>query len=171
MTITHDDDLDHLQTIGRIVTTTMHRMAAAMKPGMTTAERDALGADLLAQDGAIPAQVRHGKPMAGNGIAIGGFAAKRGYTLIRNLASHGIGRRLHEEPDEIPTWPTSEDRRRIHDGMVLTVEPFLSRGGHWADTGDKDDGTLYSTPKAPVMQYEHTVVATRKGPIIVTLPG
>ena len=132
--------------------------------------------DLLCRDGRRAmqigiAQVGHDKPLAGIGNAIGAFAAKRGYTLIRNLASHGVGRALHEDPEEIPTWPTRRDRRRMHDGLVLTVEPFLSRGGTWAASGKADDWTLFSTPSAPVVQYEHTVVATRQGAIIVTLPG
>lgn len=116
------------------------------------------------------AQVGHGKPLAGIGNAIGQFAQKRGYSLIRNLASHGVGRALHEEPSEIATWPTRGDRCRIHRGMVMTVEPFLSRGGLLAMDG-ADGWTLYADPPAPVVQYEHTVVATDKGAIIVTLPG
>ena len=250
MTITHQDDLDGLRMIGRIVANTMHAMAGAMEPGMTTRELDALGRELLDRDGAVSApqatygfpgatcisvneeiahgipgdrklasgdlvnidvsaslkgyfadtgatfclgpvqpsldrlcrdgkqamqigiaQVGHDKPLAGIGNAIGSFAARRGYTLIRNLASHGVGKALHEEPEEVPTWPTRRDKRRMHDGLVLTVEPFLSRGGMWATSGDKDEWTLYSTPMAPVVQYEHTVVATRRGAIIVTLPG
>lgn len=116
------------------------------------------------------AQVGSDKPVAGIGQAIGRFASARGYTLIRNLASHGVGRALHEYPEEVATWPTRGDRRRIHNGLVLTVEPFLSRGGQWANEGD-DPWTLYSEPRAPVVQYEHTVVATERDPIIVTLPG
>ena len=116
------------------------------------------------------AQVGHDRPLAGIGKAIGQFASERGYTLIRNLASHGVGRALHEEPAEIATWPTRGDKRRMHRGLVLTVEPFLSRGGIWATDGD-DDWTLYSQPPAPVVQYEHTVVATDRGAIIVTRPG
>ena len=116
------------------------------------------------------AQVGHDKPLAGIGNAIGRFASEHGYTLIRNLASHGVGRALHEEPGEVATWPTRGDRRRMHKGLVLTVEPFLSKGGIWA-TGGADDWTLYSQPPAPVVQYEHTVVATDRGAIIVTLPG
>ncbi|EYD77077.1 Methionine aminopeptidase [Rubellimicrobium mesophilum DSM 19309] len=116
------------------------------------------------------AQVGSGKPLAGIGKAIGRFASERGYTLIRNLASHGVGRALHEYPETIATWPTRGDRRRMHRGLVLTVEPFLSRGGIWATDGD-DDWTLFSEPRAPVVQYEHTVVATDRGAIVVTLPG
>ena len=116
------------------------------------------------------AQVGHDKPLAGIGRAIGKFAADRGYTLIRNLASHGVGRSLHEYPEEIATWPTRGDRRRMHNGMVLTVEPFLSRGGLVATDGD-DGWTLYSHPRAFAVQYEHTVVATHRAPMILTLPG
>ena len=250
MTITHQDELDGLQVIGRIVANTMHAMATAMQPGMTTRELDRIGQDLLEKEGAVSApqatydfpgttcisvneeiahgipgdrrlaqgdlvnidvsgsfngyfadtgasfalgpvrpalqqlchdgkramhigiaQVGHDKPLAGIGTAIGAFASRRGYTLIRNLASHGVGKALHEAPEEVPTWPTKGDKRRIHDGLVLTVEPFLSRGGRWATSRADDDWTLYSAPAAPVVQYEHTVVATRRGPIIVTLPG
>ena len=90
------------------------------------------------------AQVGAGRPLAGIGQAIGRFAEKRGYTLIRNLASHGVGRALHEEPGEIPTWPTRGDRRRIDKGLVFTIEPFLSRGGFYASDGE-DGWTLYSS--------------------------
>ncbi|MFC3058511.1 type I methionyl aminopeptidase [Paenirhodobacter populi] len=116
------------------------------------------------------AQVGTDRPLAGIGNAIGRFAAQRGYTLIRNLASHGVGRSLHEYPEEIATWPTRSERRRINKGLVLTVEPFLSTGGLWATEGD-DGWTLYSEPAAPVVQFEHTVIATDRGAIVVTLPG
>jgi methionyl aminopeptidase len=115
------------------------------------------------------AEVRHGRPLSRIGNAIGRFAAKRGYTLIGNLASHGIGRGLHEEPKEIATWP-NRDARRIHRGLVLTVEPFLSLGGRMAATG-RDGWTLHARPRAAAVQYEHTVVATDRGALVVTLPG
>lgn len=250
MTITHQDELEGLQAIGKVVANTLQAMAAAMEPGMMTRELDALGGEFLERNGAVSApkstygfpgftcisvneeiahgipgerrlalgdlvnidvsaslngyfadtgasfclgptkpsldrlcrdgrramqigiaQVGHDKPLAGIGKAIGYFAERNGYSLIRNLASHGVGTALHEYPEEIATWPTRGDKRRMHDGMVLTVEPFLSRGGNWALSGDADEWTLFSLPKAPVVQYEHTVVATRARPIIVTLPG
>lgn len=113
--------------------------------------------------------VGHGRPLAGVGNAIGRFAAKRGYTLIRNLASHGVGRALHEYPEEIATWP-NRDRRRIHRGLVMTVEPFLSLGGQVA-VEDRDGWTLRAAPRALAVQYEHTIVATSDGALVVTLPG
>ena len=116
------------------------------------------------------AQVGADKPLAGIGNAIGRFAAARGYTLIRNLASHGVGRSLHEYPEEVATWPTRRDKRRINDGLVLTVEPFLSKGAIWAEEAG-DGWTLIGAPAAPVVQYEHTIVATKGAPIVVTLPS
>lgn len=249
MTITKEEELDGLKEIGRIVAETIQSMARAMEPGMTTAELDRIGAELLAREGAVSApqstydfpgvtcisvneEIAHGipgnrviaagdlvnidvsaskdgyfadtgasfrvppvrpsldrlcrdgrramqigiaqigtdRPIAAIGNAIGRFAEAKGYTLIRNLASHGVGQSLHEYPTEIATWPNRSDRRRMTKGMVLTVEPFLSTGGLWARDG-ADGWTLYSEPSAPVVQYEHTVVATDRGAIIVTLPG
>lgn len=136
--------------------------------------RVAPGLDRLCRDGERAmqigiAEIGSGKPIAGIGAAIGRFARARGYTLIRNLASHGTGRALHEDPAEVATWSTRGDTRRLHRGLVLTVEPFLSMGGHRAVEG-RDGWTLYSQPPAPVVQYEHTVVTTDRGPLIVTLP-
>ena len=114
-------------------------------------------------------QVKSGKPIAGIGNAIGAFAKKNRYTLITNLASHGIGRSLHEEPKELATWPDKDETRIMTEGLVFTVEPFLSMGAYWAEDGDDDPWTLFSDPSAPTVQFEHTVVATKNGPLILTL--
>ena len=114
--------------------------------------------------------VKAGAPLADIGDAIGKFAKKGGYTLIRNLASHGVGDSLHDEPGEIPTWPDRSERRRMANGLVFTIEPFLSLGGRMADQkSDDDEWTLVSRPAAPCVQYEHTVVATPRGAVVVTL--
>ena len=115
-------------------------------------------------------QVGAGRPLAGIGQAVGAFARKNGYTLVRNLASHGVGLSLHEDPKEIATWPDASERRIMHEGLVFTVEPFLSLGATFAEDGG-DPWTLYGRPKAPTVQYEHTVVASRNGPVILTMPG
>jgi methionyl aminopeptidase len=114
--------------------------------------------------------VRSDAPFASIGNAIGAFASKNGYSLIKNLASHGVGDSLHDEPGEIPTWPDRSERRRIQDGLVFTVEPFLSLGGTTAQQKFTDDEwTLIARPAAFTVQYEHTVVATRRGAVVVTL--
>lgn len=115
-------------------------------------------------------QVEAERPLAGIGAAIGEFARRNRYTLIRNLASHGVGHALHEEPTEIATWPDASERRVMTKGLVFTVEPFLSLGAEWAEDGE-DPWTLLSAPSAPTVQYEHTVVAMPNGALVVTLPG
>ncbi len=113
-------------------------------------------------------QVGAGKPLSGIGHAIGRFAEKNGYTLVRNLASHGVGRSLHEEPTELATWPDRSERRVMQKGQVFTIEPFLSLGANWAENGE-DPWTLYGEPRAPTVQYEHTLVATANGAMVLTL--
>ncbi|MGJ8571124.1 MAG: type I methionyl aminopeptidase [Hoeflea sp.] len=115
-------------------------------------------------------QVKSGARYASIGEAVGTFAKKNGYTLIRNLASHGIGQSLHEYPEEIATWPDRREKRLMKEGQVFTIEPFLSLGGEYADDGDDGAWTLFSEPRALTVQFEHTVVASRSGPIILTLP-
>ncbi len=114
--------------------------------------------------------VRSGQPLSAIGRNIERFADKSGYTLIRNLASHGVGNALHEEPGTIPTWWEPRERRRIGEGMVFTIEPFLSTGSEWARESD-DGWTLLGKSGTRTVQYEHTMVATRSGAVVVTLPS
>jgi methionyl aminopeptidase len=112
--------------------------------------------------------VKSGGQLNEVGRSIERFADKNGYSLVRNLSSHGVGRSLHDEPREIPTWYEPKDRRTINEGLVFTIEPFLSLGADWVD--ERDDGwSLYPPGHEPTVQYEHTLVATRRGPVILTL--
>ena len=74
----------------------------------------------------------------------------------------------HDEPSEIPTWYEPRDRRKITEGLVFTIEPFLSLGADSVE--EMDDGWTLRPPQNQVtVQYEHTLVATRRGPLILTL--
>lgn len=111
--------------------------------------------------------VKPGRPLNDIGRSMETFAQKNGYSLVRNLASHGVGRSLHDEPAEIPTWYEPRDRRRITEGLVLTIEPFLSLGADWVE--ERGDGWSLRPPAhQPTVQYEHTLVATRNGPVMLT---
>lgn len=112
--------------------------------------------------------VKSGGKLNEIGRAIQTFADKNRYTLIRNLASHGVGGALHEEPGHIPTWFEPRDARRIPEGLVFTIEPFLSTGSNLAIDGG-DDWTLLADGGHPTVQYEHTLVATKRGPVVLTL--
>jgi methionyl aminopeptidase len=112
--------------------------------------------------------VKPGRQLNDVGRAVEGFARTNGYSLVRNLASHGVGRSLHDEPAAIPTWYEPRDRRTIPEGLVFTIEPFLSLGADWVE--ERDDGWTLRPPQGqPTVQYEHTLVATKQGPLILTL--
>ena len=111
--------------------------------------------------------VRAGAPLAGIGQRIERFADRHGYTLVRDLASHGVGAALHEEPGEIPTWFDPHEKRRLHDGLVFTIEPFLSTGARSVGTAS-DGWSLMTLPGTLTVQYEHTMVATRDGVEVLT---
>jgi methionyl aminopeptidase len=89
-----------------------------------------------------------------------------GFETIRNLAGHGIGRKLHEEPS-ILSWYDPRQRGRLHKGMVIAVEPFVSTGARY--TVEAGDGwTLLADDGGFVAQYEHTIVITDGEPLVMT---
>ncbi len=110
--------------------------------------------------------VRAGVPLNIIGRTIERVARQRGYTVIRNLHSHGVGSNLHEEPS-IPPYLDRQDRRTLHEGLVFTIEPFLSTGAEWAEQSD-DGWTLMTPPAFMTAQYEHSLVVTRRGAIVLT---
>lgn len=131
----------------------------------TEAQQRLLNATCEARDTAI-AQLRAGDLLNGIGRSIQAVAARRGFRIIRNLQSHGVGRALHESPGSIPGYFDPRDRRRLHEGMVITVEPFLAT--HCSRADELDDGWSLVCRKGVGAQFEHTVVVTRGEPIIVT---
>jgi len=111
---------------------------------------------------------RAGQPLNRIAAAIERTARQAGFRVIENLGSHGVGRALHEEPDHIPGYHDPHDMRRLHEGMVITIEPFLSTRSRVVEEGD-DGWTLSGAPGNRSAQYEHTLIVTRGEPIVVTL--
>ncbi len=129
------------------------------------AQQRLLDAAREARDAAI-AQLRAGGLINGIGRTVETVAARRGFRVVRNLGSHGVGRALHEAPGTIPGHYEPRDTRRLHDGMVITVEPFLAT--HCSHVREAADGWSMVCPRGVAAQFEHTVVVTRGEPIIVT---
>lgn len=90
--------------------------------------------------------------------------------MSQTLASHGVGRALHEYPEEVATWPSRGDTRRMQKGAGADGRAVPVPGWDMGRQG-RDGWTLYAHPPAPAVQYEHTVVATDRDAIIVTMPG
>lgn len=104
------------------------------------------------------------------GFAVEKIARENGFTVIRNIGSHGVGRSLHEEPEFIANYFDPKDRRILHEGQVITIEPFVSSGGK--NVFDVGDGWTLATQKGIfTAQYEHTMVITKGMPLIMTLPN
>lgn len=112
-------------------------------------------------------QARAGQPVNGIGAAIQRTAKTYGFKIIENLGSHGVGRALHEEPESIAGYFDPADRRILKEGMVITIEPFLSTKSRIVT--ETDDGwTLVGAHGNLSAQYEHTMIVTKGDPIVVT---
>lgn len=114
-------------------------------------------------------RLKAGSPVNRIGAMIEKMARKHNLKVVRNLASHGIGRSLHEEPETILPYYDRSDKRVLSFGSVITVEPFLSTQSEWVIEGD-DRWSLYNEKGGYTAQYEHTIIITKKIPIITTIP-
>jgi methionyl aminopeptidase len=101
------------------------------------------------------------------GKAVFETAKQHGFTVIKNLTGHGVGRRIHEAPDHILNYNDPWDNEILKEGMVIAFEPFISTFEE--EVFQKEDGWTYVTEKSYVAQLEHTIILTKNGPIIVTL--
>lgn len=119
-----------------------------------------------ALDSAMSA-ARAGRPLNVIGRAVEARAKRCELSIIRNLTGHGIGRHLHEEPHAVLNYSHRGDSRRLTDGLVLTIEPFFSFGADHA-IEDDDGWTLRTADGSLMAQYEHTVVITKRKPIVLT---
>ncbi|MEK5236676.1 type I methionyl aminopeptidase [Paenibacillus sp. FSL L8-0470] len=246
MTSDTAEDLQGLKAAGKVVGYTIAEMKKHVKPGITTAELDAVGAKILEQFGAksapkvtynfpgstcisINEEVAHGIPgsrvinpgdlinidvsaelngyYSDSGVSfqlppynekivhlcrsteetmmsvinhlragmkvneIGRVmeseARKRGYKIVRNLCSHGIGKSLHEKPFEILPFYNPRVTTVLKENQVITVEPFLSTGADFVEQ-QSDGWTLSVKDNSRVAQYEHTIIITKGKPIILT---
>jgi methionyl aminopeptidase len=246
MSIRSQAELKKLESIGKIVRMTLDEMSAAVRPGVTTGELDAVGAAVLARNGAessppkvygfpgtacisvndeaihgIPGRrriqegdlvkldvtaekdgfvadaavtVRAGKISAtaealarsaesafrqalkvaqvGNRVYEIGRAVERdvrrcGFSVIRELCGHGVGRTIHEEP-RVPNYFDRRCRTKLTDGLVITIEPIISAGDGRALL-QSDKWTIRTADRSLAAHYEHTVVITKGGPILLTV--
>ncbi|WP_067067830.1 type I methionyl aminopeptidase [Roseateles chitosanitabidus] len=114
-------------------------------------------------------EVKPGARLNRIGHAIERVAKAHKFKIIENLCSHGVGRALHEEPKTIPGYYDASDTRILEEGMVITIEPFLSTKSRWVD--EESDGWTLSGVKGNLSaQFEHTMIVTRGGPLVVTHP-
>ncbi|MCS7463761.1 type I methionyl aminopeptidase [Paenibacillus doosanensis] len=98
--------------------------------------------------------------------AIQAFAEAEGLSVVRDFVGHGIGQKMHEEP-QVPHYGPAGKGPRLKEGMVITIEPMLNIGGYKAKV-DADGWTARTVDGSLSAQYEHTIAITAEGPVILT---
>jgi len=91
---------------------------------------------------------------------------RSGFSVIRDLGGHGIGRTIHEEP-RVPNYPDPAARQILTEGLVITVEPIIAAGSGQAVLG-KDGWTVRTVDGKSSAHYEHTLVISKGQPILLT---
>ena len=245
MSITGPEELEALRAAGVVVRRVLEAMKRQAKAGITTGELDAIGAQVIEENGSrsAPAMVYkfpgsncislneeavHGVPGdrplrdgdllkldvtvekdgfmadAAESVAVGtvseeaerliacsrrafekamlvaragfrvceiGRAVERevrraGFSVIRELGGHGIGRTIHEEP-RIPNYADPHAQQILTEGMVITVEPIIAAGSGRTLLA-ADGWTMKTADRRPSAHYEHTLVITKGPPMLLT---
>ncbi len=112
-------------------------------------------------------QIKSGVRISDIGHIIETGAKKRGYKVIKNLAGHGIGRSLHEEPSEITNYKDRLNFKRFKKNSVVAIETFISTSSSYANTL-KDGWTMVGNQGGFMAQHEHTIIVTDDKPVILT---
>ncbi|HZY80087.1 MAG TPA: type I methionyl aminopeptidase [Cyclobacteriaceae bacterium] len=94
-------------------------------------------------------------------------ARKYGFKVIRNLGGHGIGRGLHEAPDDLLNYKNRLDQRRFRKNSVVAIETFISTTSSYA-VQLNDGWTLVGNKGGYMAQHEHTIVVTDGDPLVLT---
>jgi len=112
-------------------------------------------------------QIRGGVRISDIGRLIETEARRSGFTVIRNLVGHGVGRSLHEAPSEIPCYYDKYNTTRFRKNSVVAIETFISTKATRAlESGD--GWTFITKDGSYVAQHEHTIVVTDSQPLILT---
>ena len=111
-------------------------------------------------------QCRAGKHLGDIGWAVQGHAEAHGYSVVREYVGHGIGRRMHEDP-QIPNYGTPGKGAKIKNGYVFAVEPMVNMGAQHTKVL-KDGWTVVTVDGLPSAHCEHTIAVTEEGPQVLT---
>lgn len=99
--------------------------------------------------------------------AIQQHAESNGYSVVRELVGHGIGRAMHEDPS-VPNYGPAGHGVRMHANMTIAVEPMINMGGKEVYTA-RDGWTVRTVDGKPSAHYENTILITQEGVEILTL--
>jgi len=114
------------------------------------------------------AAARAGNRVGDISSAIQSVLTPGGYGIVRDFVGHGVGRKMHEEP-QIPNFGKAGSGPKLLSGMTLAIEPMVNLGTHKIVMAS-DGWTARTADGKPSAHFEHTVLVTEEGPEILTLP-
>ncbi|HTZ10833.1 MAG TPA: type I methionyl aminopeptidase [Candidatus Margulisiibacteriota bacterium] len=111
-------------------------------------------------------QARAGNHLSDISYSIQNFVERNGFSVVREFVGHGIGAKLHEEP-EIPNYGKAHEGPKLQAGMVLAIEPMVNMGS-WESEILDNGWTAVTKDRLPSAHFEHTVAVTDKGALVLT---
>ena len=111
-------------------------------------------------------QAQVGNRIGDIGHAIQQYAEAEGFSVVREFTGHGIGPTMHESPN-IPHYGLPGKGVRLKEGMAITIEPMLNEGA-WQSKMDDNGWTARTIDGKRSAQFEHTLIITKDGPLILT---
>lgn len=112
------------------------------------------------------AKAKAGRHLGEIGHAIEKYAQSNGFSVVRGLAGHGIGRQLHEQP-YVPNFGGENDGPVLEAGMTIAIEPMITAGG-WEVIQGKDGFSFDTADGSLAAHFEHTILITKDGAEILT---
>jgi len=115
-------------------------------------------------------QARPGNHLGDIGHAIQSLAESRGYGVVRDLVSHGVGRKMQEDP-QIPNYGRPGTGPRLLSGMTFAIEPMITLGSYEIRLSEWDGWSIYTADGSLAAHFEHTIAVTDEGPWVLTQNG
>ncbi len=100
------------------------------------------------------------------GFAVQSYCEKHGYSVVREMVGHGVGKSLHESP-EVPNYGRRGNGPKLRAGMVIAIEPMINLGKRNIVL-ESDNWTISTVDKSPSAHFEHTVAITKNGADILS---
>ena len=101
------------------------------------------------------------------GFAVQSHAEENGFSVVRELVGHGIGKQLHEEP-QIPNFGKKRQGYQLKPGMCIAIEPMINAGNKEVFTAE-DGWTIYTSDGKASAHFEHTIAITNNGPKVLSV--
>lgn len=112
-------------------------------------------------------QARLGNHIGDIGHAVQTVSEAQGYGVIRELVGHGVGTKMHEDP-QVPNHGKPKRGERLLEGMTIAIEPMITMG-HYKTRTLADKWTIVTADGSLAAHFEHTIAVTKDGPRILTL--